>query len=126
MPFAYDSCGVVVLFQIFRQSDFTAFDAVFRGIVYYARYSYTLGVTSGEQGGTGRGGSGCSGVEIGETGSFGSQSVQVGSLQVRTAITFHVAVSLVVGQQDYDIGLAGGFVICVSALGLRCFGAGAG
>jgi hypothetical protein len=59
-------------------------------------------------------------MEIGEADAFGMKAVDVGRLEDRIAMTRKVAVTLVVGQDENDVGLLAGDRFGGNCLRARC------
>ncbi len=71
---------------------------------------HALGIASRHQRGTGRRADARRGVEIGQAQAFGSHPVQVGRLNVTGAIAGEVGVAQIIGEDQDDVGLGGGWI----------------
>ncbi|MFT6863092.1 MAG: hypothetical protein ACJAVK_001653, partial [Akkermansiaceae bacterium] len=67
-----------------------------------------LGVAAGEEGGTGGGANRGGDHEVGELAAFGGEAVDIGGLDLGGAEAAEVAVALVIGEDDDEVGLVSG------------------
>jgi hypothetical protein len=104
VPLAEDGGGVAKGFDQLGQDRLVGVDAVAGTVVGGTVQPDAVRITSGEQGGPGRSADRLGHIEVREADTLGGHAVQVRGLEALGTVAAHIPISLVVGEDQDDVG----------------------